>query len=40
VPDNKATTFELTSRINHWVIAIAMIAMVSVGLYLEFFEMT
>ena len=29
-------TYDLTSRINHWVIAIAMIAMLGFGLYLEF----
>ena len=32
----KETTYGLTSRINHWVIAIAMIGMIGFGLYLEF----
>lgn len=30
------TTYGLTSRINHWVIAVAMIGMLGFGLYLEF----
>ena len=30
------TTYSTISRINHWVIAIAMIGMLGVGLYLEF----
>lgn len=31
-----ATTYGTTSRINHWIIAIAMIGMPGLGLYLEF----
>ncbi len=29
-------TFDMTSRINHWIIAVAMIGMVGVGLYLAY----
>ena len=32
----KESTYGSTSRINHWVIAVAMIAMLGFGLYLEF----
>lgn len=34
--EKNTTNFGLTSRINHWVIAFAIIGMVAVGLYLEF----
>jgi cytochrome b561 len=33
---SKETTYGTTSRINHWIIAIAMIGMLGLGLYLEF----
>lgn len=33
---NHETSYGITSRINHWVIAIAMIGMLGLGLYLEF----
>lgn len=33
---NHETSYGITSRINHWVSAIAMIGMLGLGLYLEF----
>lgn len=32
----QATTYGTTSRVNHWIIAIAMIGMLGLGLFLEF----
>jgi len=36
MPKIKVETYDLHSRINHWVIGLAMFVMVAVGLYLEF----
>jgi cytochrome b561 len=37
---HKEQTYDLTSRINHWIIAIAMIGMVGLGLYLSYGGLT